>query len=984
MRSTGRGSSTSYDRHHLDPLGSSGQDEAGSSRPRALSNRQEEWVPRPDPRETPDTSRGSDGHQGVVAVRRVPETKISVPELPVDLVHRPRLRRELDRAVDVALLCAPAGYGKTTLLAEWVNAASDTDTAWVRVDRDDDDPRRLWSAVLAAIGRCRSLPPSSLLRAGAADAAWDLAAAGSPEFLTELIEALAILPGPLRLVLDDIHEVTHTPTIAGIHSFLRDRPAGLRVILSGRLDPPLGLQRLRPEGRLTELRSDRLRFDREEAETLLHRLHLPLTDVQLDRLHRQTDGWPAGLRLAAAAMAGTADGEVFLAEFSGDERSVADYLVGEVLSTLPRDTVDFLQVISVCDAISLGLACALSGREDAGRVLAQLERQSGLVRPVGRNRGTWRVQPLLNTYLHADLKRSSPQRIARLHTTAARWWLDWGRPATALEHAARSDDPRLLTTVVRQVAVPLLVAGDLAALQRALRASGDAVVAADPWLSVVAALVAYARGDTPAAQAAARHVHLHWPASASVGLAVLRAAGEELGALPLAADLVDPVAFPGANDIVPAEPAWESLVELARCAGQLRLGADPQLVRRAADGARLEARHAGFDMLYLQGTATAAMAAAACGDLRAVRETAAEGVAFASVRGWQTSPWALDCTAMLALAMLLTAQPEEAGRLAAEGLTHAERAVPRQRFALAAIRGAALADEGDRAGATAALRRARSALGDSAAGRVEIAVAATAEFESAIRLGQYAAARTVQCWLSERLGETAEALLMKARAELAAGRNHHARLTLRRVVEGGASAVLPSTLVEALLQEAAVAVSADDRFAARRALQSAVELAEPREVVRPFVHVGPEVRELLAQRYGSLEVADTFGGRVLAAGARRAGGLESVLSRCELVVLAMLSSLQSLEEIAADLTVSVNTVKSHVRSIYSKLGVSSRRGAVLAAHEQGLVLCVGADSSADLAGARAVALPGSRHPRGSSSTGDGRGATDADAASRCR
>ena len=106
-------------------------------------------------------------HQGVVTVRRVPETKISVPELPADLVHRPALGRELDRAVDVVLLCAPAGYGKTTLLADWVNASSDADTAWVRVDRDDDDPRRLWSAVLAAMGRCRSVPPSSLLRTGA-------------------------------------------------------------------------------------------------------------------------------------------------------------------------------------------------------------------------------------------------------------------------------------------------------------------------------------------------------------------------------------------------------------------------------------------------------------------------------------------------------------------------------------------------------------------------------------------------------------------------------------------------------------------------------------------------------------------------------------------------------------------------------------------------------------------------------------------------
>ena len=936
-------------RNHYDARLSSGQDDATSSRCTPLCEPAGGLGHRGSvPRRSTDTGRGTRGLLGVATVGRVAETKISVPELPADLVHRPGLRRELDRTVDVALLCAPAGYGKTTLLAEWVNAASDSDTAWVRIDRDDDDPRRLWSAVLAAIARCRSVPASSRLRSGPAEAGWDFSAAGGPEFLTELIEALATLPGPIRLVLDDIHEVTHAATLGGIRSFLRDRPRRFRVVLSGRLDPPLGLQRLRPEGRLSELRGDRLRFDREEAETLLRRLHLPLTDVQIDRLHRQTDGWPAGLRLAAAAMAETPDGDAFLAEFSGDERSVADYLVAEVLSALPPETVQLLQATSVCEKIPLGLAGALCGREDAGRVLAELERRSGLVRPVGRDRGTWRVQPLLSTYLRADLNRSSPLRVARLHATAARWWLEWGRPAMALEHAARSDDPALLTMVVRQVAVPLLVTGDLNPLQRALRASGEAVVTADPWLSVVAALVAYAQGDTPAAHAAARNVHLHWPAGAPAGLAVLRGAGEELGALPLGTDCADPAAVLDTDDLVPAGQAWDALVELARCAGRLRRGDDPLVVRRAAERARHDARHAGFDLLYLHGLTIAANAARACGDLRAVRETATEGVALASVRGWQASPWALECTAMLAFAILLTAQPEDANRLAADGLAHAERAAPRLRFALAAIQGAALADGGDRAAAMVALRRARTALGDSAAGRVEIAAAAMSEFESAIRLGQYAAARTAQCWLRERLGETAESLLMNARSELGTGHNHHARATLRRVLDGGVPAVLPSTLVDALLREAAAAVSADDRFAARRALQSAIEFAEPLDLLRPFAHAGLEVRELLAQRYGSLEVADTFGGRALAAGARRVGGVMCALSPCEHAVLALLSSLQSLEEIAADLTVSVNTIKSHVRSIYSKLGVSSRRSAVLAAHEQGLILFAKTDGSGGL------------------------------------
>jgi LuxR family maltose regulon positive regulatory protein len=298
-------------------------------------------------------------------MRLVPDTKITIPELLPDVVHRPVLLRELDRVVDVGLVCAPAGYGKTMLLAAWAHATTGVETAWVRIDRDDDDPRLLWSAVLAAMARCESVPASSPLRVGPSGEGWDMSSAGRPEFLAELIEALAALQRPLRLVLDDLHELTDPATLRGIGRFLRDRPRHVTLVLAGRLDPPLNLQRLRPQGRLTELRGDRLRFDRLETEALLRLTNLQLTPAQLDDVHRQTDGWPAGLRLAAVAMARTSDIDEFLASFSGDERSIADYLVGEVLSGLPADTVQLLQLTSICEGLPVSLAVALSGREDA-------------------------------------------------------------------------------------------------------------------------------------------------------------------------------------------------------------------------------------------------------------------------------------------------------------------------------------------------------------------------------------------------------------------------------------------------------------------------------------------------------------------------------------------------------------------------------------------------------------------------------------------
>jgi LuxR family maltose regulon positive regulatory protein len=390
----------------------------------------------------------------------------------------------------------------------------------------------------------------------------------------------------------------------------------------------------------------------------------------------------------------------------------------------------------------------------------------------------------------------------------------------------------------------------------------------------------------------------------------------------------------------------EALVGLARCARRLRDGDDPLDVRRAIDRLRADANSAGFEYLSLQCLGLAALATAAGGDLRAMRALSAAAVAIGATRSWQSSPWSLTGTALLAYGKLLTAEPREAERLATDGLAHAAKAGLRLQYVLAAIVGVARADQGDRAGGVVAMAQARTALGDGSASRFELAALAVAEFQDSVRLGRHAAARTVLSWFVDRVGETAETLLMRVWSDVAVGHNDSARATLRRILDGRMEAVLPSTLVDAYLQETALAAHADDHFAARQALQAAVDIAEPLDLLRPFVNAGPVVRELLAQRYGSLEAADTFGGRALAVGASDGRALQAVLSRRELAVLELLPSLRSMDEIASDLTVSINTLKSHIRSIYSKLGVSNRRCAVLTAHEHGLTLSSGSENQA--------------------------------------
>ena len=315
-----------------------------------------------------------------------------------------------------------------------------------------------------------------------------------------------------------------------------------------------------------------------------------------------------------------------------------------------------------------------------------------------------------------------------------------------------------------------------------------------------------------------------------------------------------------------------------------------------------------------------------------------EALASATRHGWPGSTWSAAATTMIAHAALLRADPAQAQRLAADGLTARPALLtPPLRFALQVVHGAATFDQGHRANGLAELQQARSEFGDLPLGAEQAASAAVLEFHAALQLGHTTAARTVYGWLAERTHDNAELLLMRAWAESTAGRHEHARTLLRPVLHGATPALLPHTLVEAWLLETTLAMAADERPAARRALQTALALAEPLDALRPFAHAGPGVRELLVHQLGSFGTTETFAQQALAAGAGERRKPHTTLSERELTVLGLLPSMLSLDEIATDLTVSVNTVKSHVRSIYTKLGVSSRRTAVLSAHENGLL-----------------------------------------------
>ncbi|WP_345602469.1 LuxR C-terminal-related transcriptional regulator [Pseudonocardia adelaidensis] len=863
----------------------------------------------------------------------VPHAKITVPALPPEFVVRAALRGELDggATADVALVCAPAGYGKTLLLADWARSSTAADTAWVSLDRDDNDPERLWASIVAALAACPSVPGTSRLHGR-----WVWRAGAQPEFLDELVDAIRTLPRPIRLILDDLHELVDQEVLHGIQILTRNRPAGMQLVLSSRLDPPLSLPRLRMAGRLWELRAAQLRFSLPDTAALLEKSGLRITPTQVDLLHRRTGGWAAGLRLAAVGMAESADRDGFLSQFTGDERSVADYLVGEVLCGLPEDVQEFLRVISISEPVPTGLAAELSGREDAGSVLDGLENQTSLLSPTGQRRDAYIVQELLRTHLLADLRRQGLKRAAELHGVAARWWAGRPEPVHALDHAAQSLDSALLADLLHRFAVPLIVAGDHEPLRRALASAGAHTVAADPWLALSSALAHLEAGEFPAARADLGRARQSWPAHSPGNLTVLRTVAEQLSAGVVESTAATPPPAPRIIDELPAEPELEALARLSR--GAARLERNDRAGARAEFEAALFLSHShGFGYLAMQCLALLGVIAGATGDVQTMRAVSVEAVALATEHGWERSAWSCAATAMLAWGALLRTETAEAERLAAEGLAvGAATSSPHLRFALQDVHGAAAFDGGDRAGGLAELQQARSDLGNLPAGAQQVASHAMLEFGAALQLGHSTAARTVLGWLANRTGDNAEHVVMRALADAAGGRHEHARSLLRPVLEGAVTALLPQTMVDAWLLETTLALAGGERPAARRALQTALGLAEPLDALRPFTHAGPGIRELLVHQHGSFGASDAFAVRALAAGAR-SGSRQALLSERELTVLGLLPSLLSLDEIADDLTVSVNTVKSHVRSIYTKLGVSSRRLAVLAAHEHGLL-----------------------------------------------
>ena len=423
--------------------------------------------------ESPVTAPGSDA---------LLATKLHMPGPRPGLVPRPRLLARLDEGLarGLVLVCGPAGYGKTVLLTDWARRG-EVPAAWLSLDAGDNDPARFWRHAVVALDRARP---------GTGERVAPLLGPPAPSSFQGMVTALIndLATDQALLVLDDYHLISARQVHESLEFLVEHRPAGICVVLASRSDPPLPLARLRARGQLTEIREAELRFTAAEAGELLRHAASALPDGSVAALAARTEGWAAGLQLAALSLRGHDDDAAFVAAFTGSHRYVLDYLAEEVLEGQDERLRTFLLETSVLERLSGPLCQAVTGREGSQALLEEAERAGLFVIPLDEVRGWWRYHHLFADLLRARLRQEQPGRLAQLHRNAAAWYEQHGLADDAIGHAAAAGEMLWAARIIEQH------------FDLVHRIRGEAATI-DRWLSVLPADVVRSRPRLLLAQA---------------------------------------------------------------------------------------------------------------------------------------------------------------------------------------------------------------------------------------------------------------------------------------------------------------------------------------------------------------------------------------------------------------------------------------------------------------------------------------------------
>ncbi len=897
----------------------------------------------------PLDGRGSQDESGT---RDVP----AAPAVSSGVVLRCGLFGRLAEAERVVQMSAPAGSGKTVLLRSWIaQAGLARNTGWVSVDREVRHPRRFWIAVADALRG--TVAGSALVRP--LTPAPDLDGLAVVE---RLLKDLAGLRDRLWLVIDDAHLMDPGEVLPQLELLLLRAPQQLRFVLATRHDLRLGLHRLRLAGELTEVRAADLRFSLAEARALFAAAGLNLAPEALARLHGRTEGWAAGLRLAALSLPGHPDPQRFAEEFSGTERTVAEYLMAEVLDRQSAEVRRLLLRTSVLDRVSGPLADTLTGRPGGERILQDLEQAGAFVVSLDAHRSWFRYHRLFADMLQLELRRTEPAEQAALHGAAAGWLAGHGYPVEAVRQAQTAENWELATQLLSDNWLDLYLSGRGGTLAELLAGFPARVVAASPELTAVQAAGDLLGGSV---EHAGRHltqaigglgqVPAERRGRVQIMLAVLR--------LFLARRLVDfPVVAEEAQRLLAVTEAADAdqlgLGEDLRAAALISLGiaemwalmfddADRHLERGVA-----VARQIGRPYLELTALAHAAHAMLLFRPDASQVQRSWQAIELAERHGWAEEPLAGMAYAQVGFELLYRGRLDDAE----PWLERAERTLRTEAEPAAGM----------------SLRHAR-ALIELARGRLEQALAASdgaeklaatlasphtfvtwmrsRKLHTLVRLGQTGRAEQALAELGEDERGSAEMRTVQAALRLASGDPQLAAAALAPVLDGSIRRVRPMRMVTALLLAARARDALGDQDAAGRVLEQALDITEASGIILPFLL---DPAPALLQRHWRhrtahpaligqiLDVLPASGSPARSPGGQPGGGahgygLTEQITESETRVLRYLPTHLTVHEIANELFLSVNTVSTHKRHLFAKLAVHSRHEAVDRARALGLL-----------------------------------------------
>jgi LuxR family maltose regulon positive regulatory protein len=939
------------------------------------------------------------------------QTKLYIPQARIaDLVPRSRLIERLNEGLHhkLTLLSAPAGFGKTTLVSEWVYQKDESGrmkdesgetalhpsslifhpsrVAWLSLDEGDNDPTRFLTYLVAALQTIAPNVGEGVL------AMLQSSQPPPPEStLTALLNEIITIPDSFVLILDDYHVIEAKAVDNALTFLIEHLPPQMHLVIATREDPPLPLARLRTRGQLTELRAADLRFTPGEAATFLNQvMGLGLSAEEVASLETRTEGWIAGLQLAALSMQGREDVAGFIRAFAGDNRYIVDYLVEEVLQRQPERVRRFLLQTSILDRLSGSLCEAVTGQEESRVLLEALERGNLFVVPLDDKRQWYRYHHLFADVLQAHLRAEQPDQVSTLHRRASEWYEQNGSAAEAIRHALAAQDFERAADLVELAMPAMRRSRQEATLLGWLKALPDELFHYRPVLSVHYAGVLLQSGQLDDVEARLRDAE-RWLDTTGDLSERLEARSAE--ACP----------EPSRRMVVVDEEDFRSLpgsVAMYRAGIALVLGDVANTMTYARQALDLVPE----DDYFRRGAAAALLGLAywTSGELEAAHRSYAEGMAHLQRAGYISD--VIGGSIALADIRIVQGRLHEARRIYERGLQLAmEQGEPAMRGTADMYVGMSelYRERDDLNGATQHLLRSK-AQGEHTGFpqnpyRWRVAMArireAQGDLDGALDLLQEAervyvsdfypnvrpvSARKTRVWVAQgRLGEAlgwareqdlsveddlsylrefehitlARIHLVRYKSDQADRSLLEAMRLLERLLQAAEEGERTGSVIEILVLQALTHQAQGDIPAALVPLERALRLAEPEGYVRIFVDEGPAMAHLLREA-AARGIMPDYTGKLLATfetEQQRSEGesrlppspasqpLIEPLSQRELEVLRLFKTELSGPEIAQELVIGLSTLRTHTKSIYSKLNVNNRRAAVKRAEELDLI-----------------------------------------------